>query len=129
MTRLVRSMRMRFIALAVLVPALTAAAPWPPEGLCIPPWPSKPASACIQVAPADAKAIQRLMVTFATKRGAKKAKALAQRAITEWFIGSYAIRGYEHADYKGETLKLLAVESSAGGMETGFKFVVGRDTP
>ncbi len=131
-------MRMRSAALALLVvhaltllvlPALAAADPWPAKGRCITPWPSKPASACIQVSPADAKAIQNLMVGFAGKRGNKKAKAFAQRPITDAFIGPYAMMGYQFADYKGDTLELLAVEDSSMGTETGFKFVVGRDTP
>jgi hypothetical protein len=120
---------MRFLAAALLVPALAAADPWPAKGRCIPPWPNKPASACIQVSPADAKAIQNLMIATAEKRGKKKAKAFAQRPITDGFIGPYAIYGYQFADYKGDTLELVAVESSESGTETGFKFVVGRDTP
>lgn len=115
------------VALALLLPTLAIAEPWPAKGRCIPPWPSK--RACIQVSPDDAKAIQKLMVATAEKRGNKKAKAFAQRPITDGFIGPYAIMGYQFADFKGDTLELVAVEGTESGTETGFKFVVGRSTP
>jgi hypothetical protein len=117
------------LALALLLPTVAIAEPWPAKGRCFPPWPNKPASACIQVSPGDARTIQKLMIATAEKRGNKKAKAFAQRPITDGFIGPFAIYGYQFSDYKGDTLELVAVESTESGTETGFKFVVGRDTP
>lgn len=126
-------MSMRRLALALLVPLLApplaTADPWPAKGRCITPWPSKPASACIQVSPADAKAIQALMIATAEKRGDRKAKAFAQRPITDGFIGPFSVMGYELADFTGDTLELVAVEETRDGTERGFRFVVGRKTP
>ena len=124
-------MRMRVLALPVLlgllVPAISVADPWPAKGRCIPNWPSKPA--CIQVSPDDARAIQRLMIATAEKRGDRKAKAFARRPITDGFIGPFAMSGYDFADFKGDALELVAVEGTESGTETGFRFIVGRKAP
>jgi hypothetical protein len=121
---------MRWLALALLVPALASAAPkgWPAKGRCIAPWPSK--SACIQVSVNDAYAIQQAIVTtIDTRRRSdeKPARAIALRPITEWSIGGFLLYGYEYVDFTGDVLQAVAVEHSDGNVETGFKATLGRD--
>jgi hypothetical protein len=127
-------------ALACLVLALLFSVPagadapkpkgWPAAGLCITPWPSKPASACIQVSPADARTIQRLIIAYVDRAGRKDyrpAKAIALRPITESSIGGFMLYGYDWVDYTGDVLQAVAVESHENGVERGFKVTLGRN--
>ena len=103
---------------------------WPAAGLCITPWPSKPASACIHVSPADAQTLQRLIIAYVDRSGRKDyrpAKQIAQRPITESAIGGFVLSGSDYVDYTGDVLLATAVESHDNGVERGFKVTLGRD--
>jgi hypothetical protein len=87
---------------------------------------------CVLVDAADAEAIRlavlrRLDPATLKKRPVwREARRLATQPVNDFMIGGYRVEGFGYEGFAGEVVRLIGVERSADGVESGFRITVGR---